>query len=255
MPYSIPDNNFNFNPEKFDFREICECISMYYPAGISNEAAGAGQSFKGSKSLADIIVDHTHNQHNFKERWVSFDAEMARSVDKEVMGATYGRSPCFNSYIVIEKYDAGGLIRYKELHYFISFIGKFYTVIGIDHNEVATGNDVFRSVNYLVVSPVDVFAELFTTVCEVIEKKLNTYRFVPFSICKQKIARLNAGDQDEVKDRVFDAIFGSSFISAGEPNISGDEDYKASDWIIPGYADAGSSWTIYPPGSFPGDAG
>lgn len=239
-------NTFSFNPEKFDFWEIYRSISKYYAPGIPRDESGFFKSFQGYKDLVALIVDNTHNEKNFETRWVSFDREIERLSKKKVIGTTYGSSPCFSAYIEIDNERFENFKHFKELHYFISFLGNFYTVIGVDGNKMKIPNDVFNTTNYLAVSPINEFAEMFNLLCQQIELRFKDFKFVPFNICAQKIIGLNTGDNVEIKDTVFDALFGSTYFSIANKFL-GDDYYKSEQWIREGYIDGGSNWTIYPP--------
>jgi hypothetical protein len=238
-------STFSFNPEKFNFWEIYESIAKYYPIGIPKNESKFSQSFQGHKDLVAILLDNIHNEKNFKIRWVSFDKEIKKLSQKKVIGTTYGQVPCFSSYVEIEKKKYKNFTHFKELHYFVSLLGNFYTVIGDDRNEMTERENKFRTTNYLAVSPEHEFAKTFNLLCEQIEMRFTGFRFVPFQICAQTIIGLDVKDDLEKQDTIFDAIFGGSHIRFNN-RILGNEFYKADEWIREGYVDTGSHWTIYP---------
>ncbi len=239
-------NTFSFNPEKFDFWEIYECIAKYYPIGIPIDESRFSQSFRGHKDFVSVLEVNLHDNKKFKAVWKSFDNEIKKLTKKKVIGSNFGQEPCFSSYLELEKNRHKDFTRFKELYYYVSLLGNFYTVIGVDRNEVRKINKRFYTTNYLIVSPEHEFTEAYKLLCDQIESRFKGFRFVPFYVCTQTIIGLEVLADSEKKDNVFSAIFGSSHYKL-KNRILGNEFYKADDWIKEGYVDTGSHWIIYPP--------
>ena len=130
--------NFKFN--KYDFFKIYESIKQYYPIGISNEAGDMFFSYSGFKELERILVENIHEEQNFFDRWKSFEQEIEQEIGKKVQGTTFGQIPSFSSFILLESFTVDNLTRTKELHFFVSLIGPYYTIIGRDYNIVNMAN-------------------------------------------------------------------------------------------------------------------
>lgn len=235
----------NFNFDKFDFWEIYLAIKKFYPIGILKDESKMFYSYPGFKKLEAIIVDHIHNDHNFETRWVSFTNEIENQIQKPVIGTTLGQAPSFSSYIQIATFSLDNLTRTKELHFFVSLVGPFYTLIGQDKNVVKVGDRYFRSTNYLIISPMEEYTVIFQRLCDQIENRFPGYRFVPFEIYQQTIQGLDVRYVDENLDTVFNALF-NNHIDLRVSTL-GNDYYKAEDWIKKGYVDDTSGWTSYPP--------
>jgi hypothetical protein len=138
------------------------------------------------------------------------------------------------------------LTRTKELHFFLSLVGPYYTIIGTDINVVKTEGRNLRSTNYLVVSPENEFAETFCLLCNKIENRFEGFRFIPFELCTQTIDGLDVYYSDENLNTVFHALF-NDHIDMTTQNTIGNEYFKSEDWIKEGYVGEGGNWTAYPP--------
>jgi len=153
---------FYFNTEKFDFWKIYEAVKHFYPIGIKKEGSKMYRSYPGLKELENIILDNIHNDEHFIERWSNFTKAIETEISKEIIGTTYGQAPSFSSYALLASTSADNLTRTKELHFFVSIVGPFYTIIGQDNNTVKLEeHKKYRSTSYLVVSPENEFADTF----------------------------------------------------------------------------------------------
>jgi hypothetical protein len=166
----------HFNHNKFDFWKIYESIKRFYPIGIKIDESKFYSSYSGIKDLEDIIVDNIHNEDNFKSRWEDFTNEIQNDLGKQIIGTT-GPTPSFSSFVLIDTTTLDNLTRTKELHFFVSLLGPFYTIIGRDGNIVTVHDKYYKSTNYLVVSPANEFAEIFRLLIDKIE---NRFRGTPF---------------------------------------------------------------------------
>jgi hypothetical protein len=244
MTHNLFETMF-FNYEKFDFWIIYERIIKFYPIGILRDNYKFYETFPGRKEFVELLEENIHNNRNFQKRWVSFDKEIKKQTQKKIIGTTYGQIPCFSSYIELEKKTKNGFKHFKEIHYFVSLLGNFYTIIGEDRNELTEGKNKFRTTNYLIASPENEYAEIFTLLSEQIELRFENYKFVPFNICAQKLIGLDVRDGLEKQDTIFSAIFNNQI--SFNNRILGNQFYKSEDWIKEGYVDDGNHWTIYPP--------
>ena len=235
-----------FNHKKFDFWKVYDSIKRFYPIGIKKDESKMYFSYPGLEELSAIVVDNIHNDNHFKERWNLFTKEIEAEINKEVIGTTYGQAPSFSSFVQLDKTCYDDLTRTKELHFFVSLVGPWYTIIGVDVNEVKSEERNYRSTNYLVVSPENEFTEAFGMLCNKIEKRFEGFRFIPFNLCTQTIDGLEVRYTHENRNAVFHALF-NDHIDLTTRNIIGNDFYKSEDWIKEDYVDDGGHWTAYPP--------
>jgi hypothetical protein len=236
-----------FNSDKFDFWTIYEAIKRFYPIGVKRDDLKMYLSYPGLKELEDIVGDNIHNDNHFNERWNNFTKDIENEIGKEIIGTTYGQAPSFSSYVLLDKVSLDDFTRTKELHFFVSLVGPFYTIVGQDNNAVQIDEHrSYRSTSYLVVSPEKEFADTFKLLCEKIETRFKGFRFVPFEICQQTIEGLSVCYTDENLNSVFHALF-NNHIDLTIWQKLGNDYFKSEDWTKEGYVESGNSWTAYPP--------
>lgn len=237
----------HFNSDAFDFWKIYDAIKRFYPIGIKKDESKMYFSYPGLKELEDIIIDNIHEDKNFVERWDNFTKEIETEIGKEIIRTTYGQAPSFSSFVLLDTASVDDLTRTKELHFFVSLVVPFYTIVGQDNNTVKIDEyRSYRSTSYLVVSPENEFADTFKLLCDRIENRFKGFRFVFFEICKQTIEGLDVCYTDEKLNSVFHALF-NNHVDLTVWRKKGNDYFKSQDWIKEGYVHAGGGWTIYPP--------
>jgi hypothetical protein len=234
---------FFFNQDKFDFWEIYESIKRYYPIGIKKDESKMFHSYPGMKDLEEIIVHKIHNEQQFGE-WENFKKEIGDSIQKPIIGTTYGQAPSFSSFIEIDSIAFDNFTRSKVLHFFVSVIGPFYTIIGEDVSIVKVKEWNFRSTNLLIVSPEEEYLDSFLFLCNQIENRFKGYRFVPFEICKQTIEGLDVRYVDDNLNSIFNALF-NNHINLNVWTL-GNRYYKIEEWLKKGFGDNEKRWTSRP---------
>lgn len=234
------------NTDKYSYLQIYESIAKYYPIGIPCEHNPAYNDYSGSKERLKLLEENILIETNFSTGWVRIESEMQTAIGHNIIGTTYGNYPSYSSYIEIEKNDLGDLIRYKEIYFFISLLGPFYTVVGQDRNEIRAGNKIFRNTNFLIVSPENEFEVLFEKISKEIESRFIGYKYVPFFIYSQVIDGLYTRYRTDNQCTIFEAIFDNQ-INLDAPVI-GNTTHKLDGWINDGYDSANDSqWTLYAP--------
>lgn len=235
-----------FNHDKFDFWEVYERIKRFYPIGVKKDESRLYYSYPALKELEAIVADNIHNDKHLEERWESFTKEIKTIIGKEIIGTTDGQAPSFSSFVLLEQTALDNLTRTKELHFFVSLVGPFYTIIGADINTVKIDKRHYRTTSFLVVSPENEFAETFRLLCDRIENRFNGYRFVPFELCKQTIDGLDVRYTDENLNSVFHALF-NNHIELDTWRTIGESYFRSECWIKEGYMDDGGGWKAYSP--------
>ena len=234
-----------FNYNKFDFWKIYDSIKHFYPIGIKKDDSKMFHSYPGLKELEKVLVDNIHDQGKFNSVWKDFTNEIESRLGKEIIGTTMSQAPSFSSFVSLETTKLDNLTRTKELHFFVSLVGPYYTVIGEDNNTIKIEDRQLRTTNYIVTSPQGEFADTFSLLCDKIESRFKGFRFVPFGICKQTIEGLDVRYSDENLSAVFHALF-NNHVDLTCKTI-GNEYYKCENWIKEEYVDEGGNWTVYPP--------
>ncbi|MFT3681906.1 MAG: hypothetical protein QM791_16655 [Ferruginibacter sp.] len=247
LKYMMNDNlsfNFWFSSKKFDFWPIYEAIKKVYPLGIQKSQGSLFDKYPGRDILSSLLTENIHNNKNYKAVWKKFEDGLKKKIGHPIVSTTYGQAPSFSSYVELLTDSFDNVKRTKEIHYAVSLLGPFYTVIGQENFQVKIDQSNFYSTAYLVVSPLNEYADTFNLLCKKIEDRFKGYRFVPFHISNSCIDGLSVYYGDH-PNRIFYALF-NGFLDTSV-RIIGDEFYKASDWIRDGYVDDGHQWVIYPP--------
>jgi hypothetical protein len=252
---------FDFNHEKYDFWPIYDSIVKHYPIGIRKDETEMYLHYPGLKQLELLVVETIHHtESDFSRRWRNLEETLEKQTDKMTIGTTYGQFPSFSSNLVIEKIPSGKLTWYKELCFTVSLLGPYYTVFGRDKTEIfqegkdpyypRLSNRFYYSTPILTVSPEEEYADVFRLLCGEIEDRFQGYRFVPYSLYRQRLQGLEVIDPyvepSEKRDKIFHALFHDQ-IDFNAQTV-GIIYYKSNDWIKEGYQDNGGGWAIYPPG-------
>ncbi|WP_300601402.1 hypothetical protein [Niabella sp.] len=256
-------NGFQFNTAKFDFWPIYEAIKKYYPIGVAADPAFYA-AYPGRKALTDILVDNIHDDVQYASTWKRFEQEIAATTGKPVTGTTYGQQFCYSAYVTLQVHVNENFTHRHLVHFFVSLLGPFYTVIGESENTLVIPEEeqvfpTYKTTNYLVSAPHDGFAVPFRQIEQAIETRFEHYRFVPYWICQQQIEGLYLHHQNETRlPSIFNALFNDQLnLSDQTYRPVGDTFYKSEAWIKKDYDPSkDGQWTVYPPlGYFRNGAG
>lgn len=220
---------FSVDSPKYDFWPIYNTIKHFYPIHPEKDDSKSTDVQSQSVALQSLIQENIHNDQYFNERWVSFTEQLERVLGNKIIGTTYGRAPSYSSYVLVEKSELSNLTRTKELHFFVSLLGPYYTIVGRDGNSVCLDELLFTSTNYLIASPENEFSSAFHAIIEKIEREFAGYRFVPFMTCLQSIEGLVCYE-DQQQNTVFHALF-SDYLRIMKLPIIGDIFYKSEGWL------------------------
>jgi hypothetical protein len=228
----------------FDFWSVYTSIKKYYPLGLDKEFILRFE-YPGEKELEKIIADNIHEDKNNQWQWEGFCYKIEKGITKKIIGTTYGRAPCFSAYIQLEESKTDNLLRSKELHFFLSLTGPFYSIVGKDGSRIEFEKDYYHWVtNYLTVSPEKEYSDIFKFIESQIKEQFPEYRLVPFEILKQKIEGLYTKHYAENSMTIFNALFNDQIDPTS--NISGNPWYGSDKWIREDYdTNKETGWIVY----------
>lgn len=219
---------FFFNSKKFDFWQIYDCIKHYYPLGIKKEESGFFYTNPGINELRVLIYNKIVDTDEYA-KWERFLAEVEQTLKKTAVDNTAGQVPCYSGYVEIGRFSHENHTRTKELHFHVSILGPFYTIIGLDNNTVTIDWMTFRNPTYMVISPQGEYSDDFILLQSLIETRFEGYRFVPYDIYHQVIDRLeihyNEGDYNTVVNGIFNTQVNFRIQKIG------DEFYNYEQWL------------------------
>jgi hypothetical protein len=232
-------DNFSFNNDAYNFWPIYESIKMYYPLGIDNDDDSIFFDYWGIQKLEELVAAKVHDTDNYRLEWKDYWDKISDEIKLPIIGTTHGQAPSFSSYIAL-KSEKGQTCDYtEELHFAVSFIGPFYTIIGqsstvINHQE--NGDKFYYpAINRISVSPDQESQTYFKLLSEKIESKFKGYKFVPYYINKQTLEGLRVRYRDEKVNRIYHALFNNciDFSDYGkyDPLTMGDEFYGYEGWL------------------------
>lgn len=221
---------FYFNEKILDLWDVFLTVSKFYPIGISHDNFELlYESYPGLKYKREIIEENIYNDNTHDKRWVSFCKHIETLTNQEIINTTSPLGSCYSGALQLKKTTSEELKRTKKLLFFVSLLGPFYTIIGVDDNVVSVDKYFYQSVNYLVVSPVREYQPFFLEIEKDIELRFPKYRFLPFAICKKIINGLSL-NQRENNCSVFDALFIQNFDL--QTGFIGDEHYQINQWAL-----------------------
>ncbi len=201
----------NSNSKENNFYLITDTIKRFYD--------------NGSSEIQGLIDLNIINTDNFKLKWKTFDLWINKLLGIEPVGTT-GIQPSFSSYIEIENQNYGDLTRIKRVHYFVSLLGPFYSIICDDISQIEVkGQGTVNVTNFLTVSPEREYEKSFNGLEHGIEGKFNRYHFVPFSILQFPVTI----PQSSVEIPLFDVLFKSGFDLTKW--TMGNKNYKEEFWL------------------------
>lgn len=218
---------FYFNYEKYDFWNLYNCIHQFFPIGVPEGVTAFYNDYPGMKLYNQIIKENIYKIGPQSVVWNNLLKVLKKEYAEQLLGTTTGITSCFCGKINLNNDKQGDLNRIQELHFYISLLGQFYTVVGMDLSEIEIDEMVFRSTNLLIISPELNFKNSFITVTSRIEEIFKNFRFVPYTIYEQKITGLALPYKLE-NCTVFDALFNDG-IDLGA-KIFGDKMYKNQQW-------------------------
>ena len=238
-------DRFSFNSNSHDLWEVYNSIKKYYPIGI-RQGKGVGIYFEypGLKKLEDIIVENIHNESNFKNRWKNFTKKVGLNLQKEVVDTTFGQAPSFSAHVILDKHKFKNGCNYKQLHFAVSLVGKFFTIYGMDITDIYDKENQFtktyRTVNILTASPFKEFKDDFEKLENIIRGKFSSYKLIPFAFGQQIIDGLQVRYSDAEVCSVYMALFNDTIQIRNNfrythglsvKHTRGDIYYGFNDWI------------------------
>ena len=225
------NEHFGFNHHKYNLWPIYECISTFYPIGIDIEENGIYFDFPGIKNAEKLIVEHIHDETQYKNNWVDFTNWLEKVKDLKAIGTTYGQSPSYSGYLEIEKSKFENVAYAKQLHFSVSLLGNFFQVYGMDITEIIDGEYTFKAVHSVTTSPTTPFKDIFEFVEREIRTKFQDYLFIPFAFGQQSIKGLHIRYIDDpdctINQALFNDFLGDRIVNSG---ILGDQYYGINDW-------------------------
>ncbi|QHL87554.1 hypothetical protein GU926_08930 [Nibribacter ruber] len=238
------DNSFSFNEDKYDFSSILSTIEKHYYLEKGEEEDDALLADEKAHNLECLIYDSVFNPKNYKLKWGEFEKHLRQEFGKKIHLLAYRNDPSFQGYISLSNQKGKNFRWTKELRFYISLLGPYYTIFGLDMTQITLERastwgepegvkcQTFSSFQAITVSPEFEYRETFLLLKQKIAGWFPDYKFVPYEINREQIAGVKV-DPDRIDDRikssVHNALFGS-LIDIEIP-IRGDVEYGYHEWL------------------------
>lgn len=241
------NDKLNWGYQKHDFSSIQETLSKYFP--VENPEHYNKKNigdFKGVKAIEEILDDNFCTNKRYLERWGKFKKFLKQELKKPIHETMIAWYPCYSGFITLKKEKFKNITYTKELHFFISLLGPYYTILGIDRSEVELEEvypdldssekikyRVYDASHVLTVSPYQEYKELFLILQNKVLEYFPSFKYIPYDINKKKVKGISLVYPDceaKVKGSVFSALF--------RPEVSfntetrGETSFGFNEWLI-----------------------
>lgn len=231
------DNSFSFNYNEYDFWPLYQSILRYYPIGIKkHQEFDIYRQYPGIQELEKLLDEKIANKKNYK-KWEAFLKRVGTELGKSTQGTTYGFVPSYSGYLSLDASGTGNRWNYKELHFAVSHLGKYFQVYGLEKSVLSYENDLIpyqvQNLKEIIVSPLGVYKDYFEKMENYITEEFKEYRLVPFSMGQTIINGLEILHLDRENCSVNMALF-NDFLGMGEQvnemEAQGDLTYGMEHW-------------------------
>lgn len=231
----------NRESNNIDYSPIYETLKEFYPLD-NNISPNEIKDFEGLNKINQLIDNNFINRKNYKEIWGKLKSQLKKVLNEQINEINTLSEPCYTGYIVIQKQTINNITHQKELHFFISLLGPYFTIIGIDKCNLTLEEEmrsqlkfdrVFSSNLALTVSPYLEFETQFLKLQNSIKNHYPELKFIPYSINNKKlegISLIHTNSDFQTKDTIFSGLFKpENYFNA---SIRGNINYGQEDWII-----------------------
>ena len=232
------NNSFSFNSDVYNFWPLYDSIKKYYPIGIKkNQDLEIYRQYQGIQELEKILINNIGDKKTYQSQWVSFIKKVGSDLGKKVNGTTYGLVPSYSAYLLLDSKKSGNRWNYKELHFAVSLLGKYFQLYGLEKTALNYEDQPIpyqvQNLKEIIVSPLEDYKDYFENVELKITQVFKDYRLVPFTIGQSIINGLEIYHLDREYCSINMALF-NDFLGFGEElnevTIRGDINYGMYGW-------------------------
>lgn len=236
-----------------NFQEIFDTIKEYYPIEeqYKNYKPEALRDFPGYQKIGQLIEENFINRKNHKERWTSLSKYLRTSLKKRVISSNGLFDCCASGEVIMDAFKSKEYTKTKKLCYYISLLGPYYTIYGMDSSEVILptkysnfDGDEIRVIPYsadhvVTISPVFEYESLFVQLQDKIKERFTGYKFIPYStgvssiegISRRYMSEDDSAEDNRHKNNIYAALFGLKV--KPRCRYRGDSNYGFFDWLKP----------------------
>jgi hypothetical protein len=229
-----------------DFSLISQTIKKYFPIDRPQRlTAETISSSPGFKKISKIVNTEYLNKKNYRAKWGKLTKRLERVFKKPVLAFPnlHDGGGGFNGEVVIEEHKDPDFLRQKSLHFYISTIGPFFAIHGVDRSTAFLEFDSrvpeftkgkFDATHAITISPAFEYRETFNTLEEELREFFPAYSFIPYQVGMSTIKNISVEDElrdPRSMDTVYEALFGTRAVY--DCLTRGDLRYGMNDWIKP----------------------
>jgi len=236
-------DKFNWGYSKHDFSSIHETLGTYFPIENPDQHIGKDiRDFEGVKKVEEILKGNFFTDKNYRERWGKFRKFLKEELKEPIHESMVAFYPCYSGIVILKEEKSNNLTYTKELHFFISLLGPFYTILGIDKAEIAlehldrdeeNSSRSYEANLVVTVSPYLEYQEPFSILQKKIIEYFPSLKFIPYEVNIEKvdgISLIYPDTEGDAKNSVFSALFRPDNYFNTETR--GNRHYGFDEWLI-----------------------
>lgn len=234
---------FNNNYRDHDFTLISDAIKGYFP--IDNDrrlTPGEVVASRRYKKLSKIFKEQFPQQTTHNTKWGKLTSNLEKLFKNPVHGYPDLAGCGFFGEVTIEEEKNLHYIRKKLLRFYISLIGPFFAIHGMDssiallevedYGDFSIGN--FDAIHAITTSPVFEYHEPFNKLEYELRSFFPGYLFVPYDVGMSTIKNISIEDNlrdPRSLDTIYEGLFGIGAVHGCLTR--GDKSYGLTDWVKP----------------------
>lgn len=227
-----------------DFTLISDTIKEYFPVGkpkrLTSKTVASSARFK---KIGKIVNEEFLNDKAYRDKWGKLISSLKEVFKKRVEGHPDLSGGGFVGEVIIEEDKTPDFIRQKSLRFYISIIGPFFSIHGVDSSiallEIESrvkdfNKGYFAATHAITISPVFEYEDVFNKLEDELRLFFPGYLFVPYDIGMSTIKNISIADglhDNKSMDTIYEALYGRAAVH--ECLTRGDRRYGMSDWVKP----------------------
>ncbi len=227
-----------------DFTLISDAIKEYFPVDSPERLTPQTVlSSPGWKKMGEIVNKEFLAEKAYHDKWGKLTSNLKKVFKKPVSGHPDLAGGGFFGEVIIEEDKKPDFIRQKSLRFYISIIGPFFSIHGVDSSiailEIESRVKDFNKGNFaathaITISPAFEYQELFNKLEDELRAFFPGYLFVPYLVGMTTMKNISVADElrdTRSMDTIYEALFG--YGSVQECLTRGDRNYGMNDWVKP----------------------
>ena len=234
---------FQSKYSNYDFRLIQDVIRQYYPPkSAPRYSVERFQSSPGGEKISALMEENFFDKKTYQEKWARLDRFVEKELNKPVNSTFSLANCCYSGEVVLEEDRSNDFVRSKKLHFYISVLGPFFSICGIDSSSVVLPENFddgvkpveFDAAHVVTVSPVFEYGATFNLLEAKLRASFPGYLFVPYQVGMSTIKNISLKadwEEQNIMDTVYEGLFGQ--IAVHDLPSRGDQAYGSADWRKP----------------------